>query len=84
MHDEIGAEYTFAELQQLAPRTVVVLRPEHRPEAATLWFMGLDGGTARFLAGAANMALILFHNAEGDIVDGQSRRIHVHRYLGEV
>lgn len=81
---EIGAEYSFSELCRLPAETVVVLIAEHRPEAATAWFLGIDSGTVRFYAGVVNATLILFHNAEGDVTDGNDRHIHVHRYLGEV
>lgn len=80
---EIGAEYTFAELQQLPSKTVVVLIAEHRPEAYTAWFIVIGGGAITFFAGELNVTLVLFHTAEGDVVDGQNRRIHIHRYLGK-
>jgi hypothetical protein len=85
MTSEIGAEYTLAELQQVPPRTVVILIADHVPHVAvSAWFNGIGSGRLIFHCGEINLTLILFHNAEGDIVDGQDRRIHVHRYLGEV
>lgn len=80
----MGAEYSLSELARLPEKTVVFLHADHAPHiAVTAWFVKMESGTLELYAGEINLTLVLFQTAEG-VVDGQNRRIHVHRYLGEV
>ena len=83
MKNEIGRELKVSELK---PRTVVVLRKETNPTAATMWVIKITDEFVVFTSGVMRTDFAARRTGPKleQITDNTGVRMHVYEYLGEV
>ena len=71
---------------ELVERTVVVVRREDRPTAATLWVEKVTKLSVTFLAGATvpQIHFMTFRLADDTLIDDSEKKMLVYEYLGKV
>ena len=80
---EMGRSLTASELVE---RTVVCVRREDRPIAATLWVEKVTKLSVTFLAGATvpHIVFMTFRLADDTLIDDSGKKMFVYEYLGKV